>query len=62
MDPGFIKANSANLPRIYLLMMGEFLVSNKDFCSGEFRNVKTSPKLQRTQNKVYIEVTSEATP
>ncbi|KAF5305394.1 hypothetical protein FQA39_LY09223 [Lamprigera yunnana] len=42
MEQGFIKANSSNLPRIYLLMLGEFLASNKDFCSSEFRNVKTS--------------------
>ena len=40
MDPGFIIADSANLPRIDLLMMGEFLASNKDFCSAEFCNVK----------------------
>ena len=39
--PGFIKADSANLPRIDLLMIGEFLASNKDFCSAEFRKVKT---------------------
>ena len=37
MGPGFIKADSANLPRIDLLMMGEFLASNKDFCLAEFR-------------------------
>ncbi|XP_063893363.1 uncharacterized protein LOC126054673 [Helicoverpa armigera] len=42
MEPGFIKANSANLPRIDIMMLGEFLASNKDFCSAEFRNVKTS--------------------
>ena len=42
MDPGFIKADSANLPRIDLLIMGQFLALNKDFCSGKFRNVKTS--------------------
>ena len=42
MDQGFTKANSANLPRIDIIMLGEFLSSNKDFCSAEFRNVKTS--------------------
>lgn len=42
MEPGFIKANSANLPRIDIIMLGKFLASNKDFCSAEFRNVKTS--------------------
>ncbi|GBP18669.1 hypothetical protein EVAR_14439_1 [Eumeta japonica] len=42
MEQGFSKANSTNLPRIHLLMLGEFLASNKDFCSAEFRNVKTS--------------------
>lgn len=42
MEQGFIKANSSNLPMIDLLMLGEFLASNKDFCSAEFRNVKTS--------------------
>ncbi|XP_047543251.1 uncharacterized protein LOC125075585 [Vanessa atalanta] len=42
MEPGYIKATSSNLPRIDILMLGEFLASNKDFCSSEFRNVKTS--------------------
>ncbi|GBP98267.1 hypothetical protein EVAR_98949_1 [Eumeta japonica] len=42
MEQGFIKASSANLPRIDLIMLGTFLASNKDFCSAEFRNVKTS--------------------
>ncbi|GBP88975.1 hypothetical protein EVAR_87747_1 [Eumeta japonica] len=40
MEPGFVKANSS-LPRIDLLMLGEFLATNKEFCSSEFRNVKT---------------------
>ncbi|GBP13567.1 hypothetical protein EVAR_6912_1 [Eumeta japonica] len=42
MEQGFIKANSSNLPRIDLLMLGEFFTSNNDFCSAEFRHVKTS--------------------
>ncbi|XP_046961765.1 uncharacterized protein LOC124543737 [Vanessa cardui] len=42
MEQGFIKANSSNLPRIDLLMLGGFFASNNDFCSAEFRNVKTS--------------------
>ncbi|XP_063893189.1 uncharacterized protein LOC135117617 [Helicoverpa armigera] len=42
MEQGFTKANSSNLPRVDLLMLGEFLASNKDFCSAEFRNVKTA--------------------
>ncbi|KAL0829617.1 hypothetical protein ABMA28_003123 [Loxostege sticticalis] len=42
MELGFTKANSSNLPRVHLLMLGEFLASNKDFCSAEFRNVKTA--------------------
>ncbi|XP_050671060.1 uncharacterized protein LOC126969572 isoform X1 [Leptidea sinapis] len=42
MEQGFTKASSANLPRIDLIMLGTFLASNKDFCSAEFRNVKTS--------------------
>ncbi|CAH2054555.1 unnamed protein product, partial [Iphiclides podalirius] len=42
MEQGFTKANSSNLPRIDLLMLGEFLGANKDFCSAEFRSVKTS--------------------
>ncbi|VVC89749.1 unnamed protein product [Leptidea sinapis] len=37
-----IRDISANLPRIDLIMLGTFLASNKDFCSAEFRNVKTS--------------------
>ncbi|GBP85043.1 hypothetical protein EVAR_48380_1 [Eumeta japonica] len=42
MEQGFSKANNTNLPRIHLLMLGQFLASNKDLCSEEFRNVKTS--------------------
>ncbi|KOB75489.1 Uncharacterized protein OBRU01_07391 [Operophtera brumata] len=42
MEQGFTKANSSNLPRVDLLTLGEFLASNKDFCSAEFRNVKTT--------------------
>ncbi|XP_045542722.1 uncharacterized protein LOC106710540 [Papilio machaon] len=42
MEQGFNKANSANLPRVDSLMVGEFLASNKDFCSAEFRSIKTS--------------------
>ncbi|KAF5293378.1 hypothetical protein FQA39_LY02863 [Lamprigera yunnana] len=41
MEQGFIKANSSNLPRIDLLMLGGFFALN-DFCSSEFRNIKTS--------------------
>ncbi|GBP40286.1 hypothetical protein EVAR_83976_1 [Eumeta japonica] len=41
MEQGFTKASSSNLPRD-LLMLGQFLASNKDFCSAEFRNVKTT--------------------
>nr|XP_026497883.1 uncharacterized protein LOC113402002 [Vanessa tameamea] len=42
MEQGFIKANSSYLLRIDLLMLGGFFASNNDFCSAEFRNVKTS--------------------
>ena len=42
MKQGFTKANSSNLPRVDLLMLGEFLAFNKDFCSAEFLNVKTA--------------------
>ncbi|KAH9642170.1 hypothetical protein HF086_002326 [Spodoptera exigua] len=42
MELGFTKANSSNLPQVDLLMLGEFLASNKDFSSAEFRNVKTA--------------------
>lgn len=42
MDQGFIKADSANLPKIDSFMIGNFFASNPDFCSAEFRNVKTS--------------------
>ncbi|RVE52513.1 hypothetical protein evm_002907 [Chilo suppressalis] len=42
MEPGFIKANSNNLPKIDAVMLGRFFASNTDFCSSEFRNVKTS--------------------
>ncbi|KAL4719515.1 hypothetical protein ACJJTC_005005 [Scirpophaga incertulas] len=46
MEPGFVMANSANLPRIDLLMLGEFLATNKEFCSSEFRNLTLLIKLK----------------
>ncbi|XP_045458850.1 uncharacterized protein LOC123669284 [Melitaea cinxia] len=42
MEPGFMKGNSNNLPRVDVVMLGKFFASNSDFCSSEFRNVKTS--------------------
>ncbi|GBP69047.1 hypothetical protein EVAR_39248_1 [Eumeta japonica] len=42
MEQGFTKASSSNLPRVDLLMLGQFLALNKDFCSAEFRNVKST--------------------
>ncbi|KAF9788881.1 hypothetical protein SFRURICE_018457 [Spodoptera frugiperda] len=42
MEPGFVKADSNNLPRIDAIMLGRFFASNNDFCSSEFRNIKTS--------------------
>lgn len=42
MESGFLKGNSNNLPRIDVVMLGKFFASNSDFCSSEFRNVKTS--------------------
>ncbi|KAI5644485.1 hypothetical protein NE865_03592 [Phthorimaea operculella] len=42
MEPGFMKADSANLPKIDSYMVANFFACNPDFCSAEFRNVKTS--------------------
>ncbi|XP_026736708.1 uncharacterized protein LOC113500198 [Trichoplusia ni] len=42
MESGFTKANSSNLPKIDAIMLGNFFAFNADFCSSEFRNVKTS--------------------
>ncbi|KAH9644329.1 hypothetical protein HF086_003114 [Spodoptera exigua] len=42
MKPGYVKANSNNLPRIDAIMLGVFFASNSGFCSSEFRNVKTT--------------------
>lgn len=42
MEQGFVKANSTNLPEIDAVMLGFFFASNTDFCSAEFRNIKTS--------------------
>ncbi|XP_046971058.1 uncharacterized protein LOC124538099 [Vanessa cardui] len=42
MESRFTKGNSNNLPRIDVVMLGKFFASNSDFCSSEFRNVKTS--------------------
>ncbi|GBP76944.1 hypothetical protein EVAR_45024_1 [Eumeta japonica] len=36
------KADSANLPKVDSFMIANFFASNPDFCSAEFRNVKTS--------------------
>ncbi|XP_028170878.1 uncharacterized protein LOC114360375 [Ostrinia furnacalis] len=40
MDPGFVKAESTNLPKIDTLMVANFFALNPDFCSAELRNVK----------------------
>ncbi|GBP75135.1 hypothetical protein EVAR_42378_1 [Eumeta japonica] len=42
MESGFIKANSSNLPIIDCFTVANFLATNSNFCSVEFRNVKTS--------------------
>ncbi|XP_046972719.1 uncharacterized protein LOC124539378 [Vanessa cardui] len=42
MEAGFIKANSSNLPKIDVVMLGAFFATNNNFCSAEFRNIKTS--------------------
>ncbi|GBP82900.1 hypothetical protein EVAR_66576_1 [Eumeta japonica] len=41
-EKDFIKADSANLPKVDSFMIANFFASNPDFCSAEFRNVKTS--------------------
>jgi len=41
-DPGFVKANSSNLPKIDIFMVAEF-VKNDDRCNtAEIRLVKAS--------------------
>ncbi|CAH2101068.1 unnamed protein product [Euphydryas editha] len=42
MDAGFVKANSANLPKIDSLMVTQFLASNHNVFTSESRNIKTS--------------------
>lgn len=42
MEKGFMKADSSNLPRVDSFMVAQFFANNPDFCSAEFRNVKTS--------------------
>ncbi|KAH9630941.1 hypothetical protein HF086_015304 [Spodoptera exigua] len=42
MEAGFIKGDSANLPKVDSLMVANFFARNKDFCEAEYRNVKTS--------------------
>lgn len=37
-----MKADSANLPRVDIFMIGNFFATNPDFCSAELRNVKTT--------------------
>ncbi|KAF9808768.1 hypothetical protein SFRURICE_016285 [Spodoptera frugiperda] len=41
MEPGFVKADSNNLPRIDAIMLDRFFASNNDFCSSELRNLST---------------------
>ncbi|GBP54108.1 hypothetical protein EVAR_81276_1 [Eumeta japonica] len=41
-EKDFIKTDSANLPKVDSFMIANFFASNPDFCSAEFRNVKTS--------------------
>ncbi|KAL4710789.1 hypothetical protein ACJJTC_009338 [Scirpophaga incertulas] len=53
MELGFTKANSSNLPQMDLLMLGEFLASNKDFYSAEFRNAKTAASSRPIHGKLY---------
>ncbi|RVE41280.1 hypothetical protein evm_014071 [Chilo suppressalis] len=39
---GYNNNNSNSLPKIDVVMLGRFFAANSDFCSSEFRNVKTS--------------------
>nr|XP_026492169.1 uncharacterized protein LOC113397863 [Vanessa tameamea] len=71
MQTEFVKADSMNLPNIDSMMVAKFFACNPDFCSAEFRNVKTSlstresygddaigyVQLQRTQNTCIIKCT-----
>ncbi|KAH9627674.1 hypothetical protein HF086_016828 [Spodoptera exigua] len=41
-EKDFIKADSVNLPKVDSFMIANFFASNPDFCSAEFRNVKTT--------------------
>ncbi|GBP42024.1 hypothetical protein EVAR_95023_1 [Eumeta japonica] len=54
-EKDFIKADSANLPKVDSFMIANFFASNPDFCSAEFRNVKTSvtEKIEKGFRVVY---------
>ncbi|GBP90152.1 hypothetical protein EVAR_65403_1 [Eumeta japonica] len=52
-EKDFIKADSANLPKVDSFMIANFFASNPDFCSAEFRNVKTSVRYASTFAKTY---------
>ncbi|XP_060802684.1 uncharacterized protein LOC132902276, partial [Amyelois transitella] len=41
MEQGYTKADNRNLPKVDIFMVGSFFATNSDFCSAEFRNVKT---------------------
>ncbi|GBP64093.1 hypothetical protein EVAR_51093_1 [Eumeta japonica] len=56
---GFIKANSSGLPKVDSLMLGEFLASNKDFCSAEFKNAKTRIAACMQSSKVMLFILEE---
>ena len=42
MEENFVKGDSTNLPRLDAIMVASFFATNPDFCSAEYRNVKTS--------------------
>lgn len=41
-DPGFVKAQSDNLPKIDVFMMSSFFANNTDFMSTEIKGVKAT--------------------
>ena len=42
MEENFVNGDSTNLPRLDAIMVASFFATNPDFCSAEYRNVKTS--------------------
>lgn len=42
LEPGFVKANSTNLPAVTMFMAAEYFANNAKYVSAEIQNYKSS--------------------